>query len=51
MKEMFVEPVTYSDDLSQSKRELEDEARDKIKNKTQWDGFGVLLINLKMCLP
>ena len=51
MKEMFVEPVSYSDELSKSKRHMEDEARDKIKNTTQWDCFSVVAVNLKMCLP
>ena len=56
MKELFVEVVPSdtkeaSPSGSLSKKELATEARRKMKNTTQWNCCGVLLMNLKLCMP
>ena len=53
MKELFVEPVSKEEDycLSQSIRTKQDEARNKMRNTTQWDFLYVTKINCKRMFP
>ena len=47
MKELFVEPVSKEDDcLDMSKREKQAEARNKMKNTTQWSTWYVTRMNI-----